>query len=173
MRIVGLTLRQAMYENRIFWRNPGAVFFTFAVPLMLLAAVRARLTSASFLAEGGDVLEPSSYLPGMTSLAVITCCYTNLAIGVAYSRDTGLLKRVRATPLPAAALISGRILQATVAAAFIVSIVAGLNIALSGERVALERIPLLLLTLAAGSAAFAALGFAVTAIVPNAEASAA
>jgi ABC-2 type transport system permease protein len=168
-----MILRQAIYENRVFWRNPGALFFTFVVPLLLLGAVRARLIGASLLVQGSDALEPSSYLPGIVSLAVITCCYTNLAIGITCSRDSGMLKRVRATPLPASALISGRILQATVAAAFIVSIVIGLNVALSGENVALERIPLLLATVAAGAAAFAALGFAITAIVPNAEASAA
>jgi hypothetical protein len=31
-----LVLKQVRYENRAFWRNPAAAFFTVAFPLMFL-----------------------------------------------------------------------------------------------------------------------------------------
>ena len=36
MNTVRLAVRQALYENRAFWRNPAAAFFTFFFPLMFL-----------------------------------------------------------------------------------------------------------------------------------------
>ena len=36
MSAAGLTLRQVGFENRSFWRNPPAAFFTFVFPLMFL-----------------------------------------------------------------------------------------------------------------------------------------
>jgi hypothetical protein len=33
---VALALRQVRYENRAFWRNPIAAFFTFFFPLMFM-----------------------------------------------------------------------------------------------------------------------------------------
>jgi len=36
MNDLALALRQVKYENRSFWRNPPAAFFTFALPLMFL-----------------------------------------------------------------------------------------------------------------------------------------
>ena len=36
MSDLSLTLRQLKFENRSFWRNPAAAFFTFVFPLMFL-----------------------------------------------------------------------------------------------------------------------------------------
>jgi hypothetical protein len=35
-----LALRQFSYENRAFWRNPAAAFFTFVLPLFFLVLSR-------------------------------------------------------------------------------------------------------------------------------------
>ena len=37
MSDLALALRQVRYENRSFWRNPPAAFFTFAFPLLFMA----------------------------------------------------------------------------------------------------------------------------------------
>ena len=43
----------------------------------------------------------------MAAFAIITACYTNLAISVTFQRDAGILKRTRGTPLPAERLPGG------------------------------------------------------------------
>ena len=40
-------------------------------------------------------------------------CFTGLAIGAAVSRDQGILKRVRGTPLPAWAYLAARVVVTT------------------------------------------------------------
>ena len=40
------------------------------------------------------------YTPAIGVFAITLACYTSLIIGVATARETGLLKRVRGTPLP-------------------------------------------------------------------------
>ena len=34
------------------------------------------------------------------AFSIITACYTNVAMGVVFSREIGVLKRLRGTPLP-------------------------------------------------------------------------
>ena len=34
--MIGLAIRQVPYENKAFWRNPAAAFFTFAFPILFL-----------------------------------------------------------------------------------------------------------------------------------------
>ena len=54
---------------------------------------------------------------------MISACYTNVAIGISFSREQGLLKRTRGTPLPGWAFLLGRIGHATLVALLLVVIV--------------------------------------------------
>ena len=40
---------------------------------------------------------------------MITACYNNIAIGIAFQRDSGVLKRINGTPLPSASFLAARI----------------------------------------------------------------
>ena len=51
-------------------------------------------------AVGCDVKFTQYYTPSIGVFALTLACYTSLIIGVATARETGLLKRVRGTPLP-------------------------------------------------------------------------
>ena len=93
-----LALRQVKYENRSFWRNPPAAFFTFALPLMFLVVVNSAFGDDTIDLPGGTSNLSTFYIPAIAALAVITASYTNIAMRVAISRDQGLLKRTRGTP---------------------------------------------------------------------------
>jgi ABC-2 type transport system permease protein len=86
------------------------------------------------------------------------------------ARDEGILKRMRGTPLPAGAYLAGRILHAVVIALLLVIIVAAFGALFYGVEVPWSQLPELLLTLVLGAATFCALGLALTAFVPNADA---
>ena len=43
MRNLRLLVRQIRYENRAFWRNPAAAFFTFAFPLIFMVRLPGHL----------------------------------------------------------------------------------------------------------------------------------
>ena len=107
-----LAMRQIRYENRAFWRNPAAAFFTVVFPLMFLVIFNLLFGNNTLELPQGDVKTSTFYVPAIAAMSVISACYTNIAIGICFSRDQGLLKRTRGTPLPSWAFLFGRIGQA-------------------------------------------------------------
>ena len=170
MNAVALTLREARYDLRMFWRNPAAAFFTFVFPLMFLVIFNLVFGDETLEVEGGEVDTSTFYVPAIVALSVISACYTNIAMGMAFARDRGVLKRVRGTPLPPLAFLVGRILQATVVAVLLVAIVLAMGVLFYGVDPPGERFPAFVVTLVVGAAAFCALGLAITGFIPNADA---
>ncbi|HKN80862.1 MAG TPA: ABC transporter permease, partial [Actinomycetota bacterium] len=112
MSELALTARQIRYTNKAFWRNPAAAFFTFVFPLMFLVIFATLLGSGTVTLESGREFNQSTYyVASMAVFSVITACYTNLAIGVTFQRDAGILKRTRGTPLPGSAYLGARVIH--------------------------------------------------------------
>lgn len=166
-----LALRQVKYENRSFWRNPPAAFFTFALPLMFLVIFNAVFGSNELEVPGGTTNTSTFYVPAIAALSVISACYTNIAMMVSIARDQGLLKRTRGTPLPPWVYLFGRIVHATIIAVLLVAIVTAAGALFYDVDVPTNTMPAFIVTLALGAAAFCALGIAITAVIPNADAS--
>jgi len=168
---LGLVLRQVQFTNKAFWRNPASAFFTFAFPLMFLVIFTALLGNGQIMLNGKEVSQATYYVAAMGAFAVITACYTNIAISVTFQRDAGILKRSRGTPLPGWGYLSGRVIHAILVALVLVVITAVFGWAFYNASiptgVTLVRFVVVLLV---GSASFCALGLAVTAIIPNADA---
>jgi ABC-2 type transport system permease protein len=168
MSAATLTLRQVAAENRAFWRNPAAAFFTFAFPLLFMvvfnvlfggsAPAGARFTAANF------------FTPGIVVFSVITACYTNIAMTITSARDEGVLKRVRGTPLPEWAYIGGRIGQSILITILLVAIVSAFGFFAYNVQFPVGRLPFLLAALVLGAATFCALGIAISGFIPNADA---
>ncbi|MBA2556054.1 MAG: ABC transporter permease [Chloroflexi bacterium] len=167
MTDLALALRQVRYENRAFWRNPAAAFFTFAFPLILMVIFNLLLGGN----EPGQQYGPAYFFtPAIIAFSVISACFTNIAMNVTIARDAGVLKRVRGTPLPGWAFLAGRILHAVLIALLLVLIVAVFGLVVYGVEIPLARLPALLITLAVGAATFCALGLAISGFIPNADA---
>ena len=173
MSAATLTLTQVRYVNKAFWRNPASAFFTFAFPLMFLVIFTALLGHGQLRVGGHVVHQSTYYVAAMASFAVITACYNNIAMGLTFQRDSGVLKRTNGTPLPAAAYLSARVLHALLVAVLLVAItVAFGKVAYQAEVPTGATLARFLVMLVVGAASFCALGFAVTAIIPNADAAA-
>ncbi len=160
MSDVALALRQVRYENRSFWRNPAAAFFTFAFPLLFMFVFN------TLFGEGAA----GFFTPAIIVFAVVTATFTNLAMTVAIARDEGILKRVRGTPLPTWAYLAGRIGHAVLVTALLVAIVATFGAVLYGVPVPWGAVPAILVVLVVSAAAFSALGLALAGIMPSADA---
>ena len=172
MSDVRLSMRQVRFTNTAFWRNPAAAFFTFVFPLMFLVIFTTLFGNAEVTLESGVTVNQSTfYVAAMAAFAVITACYTNLAISVCFQRDAGILKRVRGTPLPGPAYLSARVLHAMIVSLVLVAITAAFGAAFYGSDLP-SGVDLLVFvfTVLVGAASFSALGLAVTALVPNADA---
>jgi ABC-2 type transport system permease protein len=174
MNTLRLTAVQLRYVNKAFWRNPASAFFTFAFPLMFLVIFTALLGHFTVRIGARSVDTSTYYVASMATFAVITACFNNLAIAISFQRQEGILKRTNGTPLPAASFLGARFLHAMLVAVLLVVITAafghGLYHAAIPSGVTLLRFILMVLI---GSAAFCALGLAATAVIPNADASAA
>jgi ABC-2 type transport system permease protein len=162
------------WEQKEFWRNPAAAAFTFAFPLMFLVIFTALLGGGQIqLPKAPDFeLDLTTYYVGaMATFGVISACFTNIAIQTSFSRDQGLLKRLRGTPLPAWAYLAARVVHAMAVGAtlVVITLVFGL---LVYDAPLPTGTPLLefIVTFLVGSLAFAALALALTAVIPNADA---
>jgi ABC-2 type transport system permease protein len=166
-----LALRQVRYENRAFWRNPPAAFFTVVFPLMFLVIFNVLFGNQEFEVPGGTTTTSTFYVPAIVAFSVISACFTNLAMGVSMARDQGLLKRARSTPLPTWAYLGGRVMHAMLVAFLLVAVVSVMGVALYGVDIPTNTLPAFLIAVAVGSATFSVLGLALTSIIPNADAS--
>ncbi|HEY8839713.1 MAG TPA: ABC transporter permease, partial [Candidatus Dormibacteraeota bacterium] len=110
------------------------------------------------------------YVPAIATFSVITACYTNIAMGLAFSRDAGVLKRTRGSPLPAWAFLFGRIVHSVLIALLLVAICAAFGAIFYHATLPTRTLPAFVLTLVIGASAFCALGIAMTAAIPNADA---
>src|ERR1700709_2522128 len=93
-----LAWRQYRLERRVFWRNPSAAFFNFLLPLLFLAMFGAIFASRQ---KDLDVI-----VPGIAGMSVMSTTFTALAMNLTSLRETGVLKRMRGTPLPSSAYLT-------------------------------------------------------------------
>jgi ABC-2 type transport system permease protein len=171
MNALRLTAIQFRYVNKAFWRNPASAFFTFAFPLMFLVIFTALLGHYTVQLGTRTVDTSTYYVASMASFAAITACFNNIAIGLSFQREEGVLKRTNGTPLPATSFVGARILHAVFIAVLLVVITAAFGRALYHASIP-TGLPLLRFAIAllVGSATFCALGMAITAVIPNADA---
>jgi ABC-2 type transport system permease protein len=165
-----LTLRQLKFENRAFWRNPPAAVFTIVFPLLFLVIFNVIMGSGEIERGGRTVGVSTFYVPAIAAFSVITASFTNLGISLSFSRDQGVLKRKRGTPLPPGAFLAGRILHAVLIALLLVAVVLVFGAIFYNVDLPSGTWPAFITTVILGSAAFAALGVASTALVRNADA---
>jgi ABC-2 type transport system permease protein len=171
MNNLTLTARRVKYENLAFWRNPASAFFTFAFPLMFLVIFNLVFGEGETGPPGQEVPLSNFYTAAIAAFSIVTATYTNLAISVSFSRDFGILKRMRGTPLPGSVYLTGRVLHSVLVCILLVAIVTVFGALFYNVDVPTNTMPALILTLIVGAASFCSLGLAMTAAVPNADAS--
>jgi ABC-2 type transport system permease protein len=163
-----LIWHQFRYDQKVFWRNPASVFFTVMLPLIFLF-IFATIFGNDDIEERG-VKTTTYYVPAIIALAVISATTQSLAINLTQDRERGLLKRVRGTPLPTTAFVSGRVGNSLVVSVLMVVVVAVIGRLVYDVTIPTETLPAVAVTLAVGAAAFCCIGFALTAIIPSEDA---
>ena len=172
MNAAALTLSQLRYVNKAYWRSPASAFFALVYPLMFLVIFTSIFRNSDVQFGARRVNEATFYVPAMVALAVITVCFNNIAVAVTFQRDSGVLKRINGTPLPSASFFGARILQAVLVSVLLVIITAGFGRAFYHADIPTGATLLrMLVMLAVAAAAFCALGFAISAVIPTADAS--
>jgi ABC-2 type transport system permease protein len=169
MSAAALVLHEFRYDQRIFWRNPASVFFTVMLPLIFLF-IFATIFGNDTIDERGGIKTTTYYVPAITALAVISATLVSLAINLTEARESGLLKRVRGTPLPKSVFIAGRVGNSLVVSLLMLVLVSVIGKLVYDVSIPTSTLPAVLVTVAIGAASFCCLGFALTAAIPNEDA---
>jgi ABC-2 type transport system permease protein len=157
-------------EQLLFWRNREAAFFTFFLPViffLIFGSVYGNDLIKKEHVKGSQFLEA-----GMIGYGVAATCFAGLGITLVVRRESGVLKRIRATPLPPATYIIG-----VLASTFLVFLIEAALIIVIGRTLFSVAVPnallSLLFVLVLGALTFAAMGLGITALVRSAEGSSA
>jgi ABC-2 type transport system permease protein len=165
LRLVWTELR---YEQLAFWRNPYSAAFTigFSVVFLVLLGATGGAERVGFL---GNIRTVTYYVPGFVAYGVMATCFNVLAITLVNRRESGLLKRLRLSPLPTSIFLA-----AFVANAFVVTAIQVVLLLAVGRLFYDVSLPANLgavaLAVAVGVFAFTALGIAASTLVPNQDA---
>ena len=163
-----LFFHQLRAEQRLFWRSRELAFFTFLLPIVFYLMLGSAYGDEEI--EGVDGYQ--FLLAGMIGYGAAATTFAGLALLLVIRRESGVLKRLRATPLPA-----GTYIAAVLASIILIFLLEAL-ILIALARFAFDvPIPDSLVSLAVvlllGAGSFAALGIGLTALVRSAEGSSA
>jgi ABC-type multidrug transport system permease subunit len=162
-----LVTRQAGAALRGTWRRPGDIFFALAIPAGLYALLVA-VQPADPSADGQPIAMVTA--ASMVTWGVGVTMFMNLAESVAGARDSGLLKRMRGTPIPAGHYLAGRTIAGLVLSVVILVVIVALGAVAFDLRIGAAGLLLGLGILLLGASTLAACGFLLTTLLPSARA---
>jgi ABC-2 type transport system permease protein len=159
-------------QQLLFWRNREAAFFTFFLPIIFFL-IFGSVYGDSTIKDGTTKVRGAAYLEaGMIGYGIASTAFAGLAITLVIRRESGVLKRVRGTPLPPATYLSATLASTLIVFGLQTGAILTLGRILYGVH--WPHLPLsLLITLVVGAGAFAAMGLAITTAVHSAEGSSA
>jgi ABC-2 type transport system permease protein len=163
---LGLVLAQTRYSLLSTSRNPRAVIFTIAFPVILLV-----LFNEIFIGSGNDTtkvaghtVDASSYFTaGLIAYAVSLLCFTQPLVMLTAQRERGQLKRLRGTPVPSWTFITSQVLRSVVLATVVGSLMLILGVVFWDVNLSAAAVARFVLFLLLGTGALCALGVAMTA----------
>lgn len=167
-----MTVHQFRYDLRAQIRNRQAQFFTIALPILFLVIFASIFGGHdhTVAVSGGRIETSVAYVPGIMTLGIVAAAFINLVISVTAQRESGVLKRRRATPVPAAVLIAGRALTAVVLALSTTVVLLVIGWAAFSAHVPARTAPALALTIVVGALSFCCLGYAVASLIHDQDA---
>ncbi|MCU1463787.1 MAG: type transporter [Acidimicrobiales bacterium] len=163
-----LLLRQVRLEQRAFWRNPESAFFTFSMPIGVLL-IYGAISMNEKVPGRPDIHGLTLFVPGILAFAIVVTAYANLAATMAAARASGVLKRIRATPLNPSLYLGSQLLSVLATALLISVTTIAIGSVAFGAVPRAAGVASLLGTLALGIVCFAALGLAISTAIPTAD----
>lgn len=157
---------QARMEARLMLRNGEQLLLAVVIPVMVLVGGVAGADRIGIDLGGHrpvDVLTP-----GVLALAVMSTAFTSVAIATGFERRYGVIKLLGSSPLPRHGLLLGKVLAllTVVALQLVVLVVVGLALGWDPDPGhPATSLVALVLAVALGTAAFAALGLFVAGLL--------
>jgi ABC-2 type transport system permease protein len=167
-----LLATQFVAQLRVFLRIPVALFFTIALPLMIVVLFNL------IFGGGGTTIETATgpwsiqefYVTALAAFEVVSATFTNLANMIPDRRQDGVMKRWRGTPLPSWIYLSGFVGAGLAIAAAGFALIIGIGFAFYNLEIGVAKVPALALAFVVGTLAFSALGVAIAGLIRSQEA---
>ena len=166
---MSLVLHTTRYGLRAFARNRKARLLTLVFPLLLLVIFEGIFNQGKVAVNGVQVDYGVFFAPSVIVFTLTTTTLAMLISSVVSQRELGILKRRRATPLPASAIVVSQsltVILMAIAAVAVLLLVAGV---VFGTTVPLAGVPTLIAGVLFGSAAFCGLAYALSTFVDSAD----
>jgi ABC-2 type transport system permease protein len=164
---VRLLVHQFRAEQLVFWRSREAALFIFLFPILLFV-----LLGSVYNGKIYGVPAPQALLAGLVGYGCANTAFAGLAIQLVIRRESGILKRLRATPLPASTYIAALLVSTLVVFALQTIVLFVLGRVLYGTPFP-HAVGSLIATVVIGAAAFAGIGVAAASLIRSAEGSSA
>ncbi len=165
-----LFLHELKTEQVLFWRNREAAFFTFFLPVIFFLVFGSIYGNSRITKEH---LRAAPFLEaGMIGYGVASTAFAGLAITMVIRRESGVLKRIRATPLPPWTYLLAVLVSTFITFLVEAAILIGLGRLLFHVGLPTRALSLFV-ALVIGACSFAALGLALTSLVRSSEGSSA
>ena len=162
-----LFVHQLRGEQRVFWRSKEAALFIFLFPLLLFLLLGSVYTGKIYGVPASRAL-----LAGLIGYGCANTAFAGLAIQLVIRRENAILKRLRATPLPASTYVAALLVSTLVV--FVLQTIALFLIGSAMYGTPFPTAPGSLVgAVVVGVAMFAALGVATASMIRSAEGSSA
>jgi ABC-2 type transport system permease protein len=164
---MSLLVHELRMQQLMFWRNRESAVFVFVFPPMLFL-----LLGAVYDGEIDGVPAADRLLVGILGYGCANTAFGGLAITLVIRREGGILKRLRATPLPAAPYLAAMLVSTLIVFFLQMLVTVALGVLLydaQGAESWVAVVPVLLL----GGVVFAGLGFGIASLIRSAEGSSA
>lgn len=153
-------------------RNPRVLVFNIALPIFLLVLFEAVFTHGGNRTThvAGELISTKAYyVAGLAAYAVMLQTFTSLAITVTTQRESGQLKRLRGTPMPAWSFIGAYVLRSVALVVVMVLAVFLIGTLAFGVHLHAAGVLGLVVYVAVATIAFSALGLAATIVCRTTE----
>jgi len=164
-RPLHMVWHQLRYDILSLLRNRTAQGFAVAMPISFLVLFVAIFGNGSMHYEGQLVRGSTYYVAAISVFAVVDVAFMALTIALVDVRESGVLRRRRATPQPAWAIIASRALTAVVTGLASAGLLLLVGRVAYGASLPVSTVPALVVGVLAGVLTFACLGFAVAGLI--------
>jgi ABC-2 type transport system permease protein len=164
-----LVVHQARYDLRVFIRDPRARGFTIAMPVLLLLIFGLIFKHDTIQQGALKIPADAYYTPRMIALGIVGAALSNLLITLISKRETGALKRRRATPVHPGVLIGGDLVTSEASGLAIAVVLALIGLAAFQVHPSGAGWLALLVAALVGAAAFGAIAYALSPLVKSVD----
>jgi ABC-2 type transport system permease protein len=166
MRLLG---KMSWLEQKLFLREPLTVLFALALPLVVLFVMGGVFGNESTPEVYRGVGAMNYYVPAYLALVTASVGLISLPTHIASDRERGVLKRYRASGVPAWTIVGAEIIVTLVVAA--VSAIVLVAVAMpTHDVVAPDSVPMVIAGFVLVALAFASIGVLLGAILPSSRA---